>query len=151
MQPLPRACKAKCRAAAGPSRRECRGRTDKRCGAHFPPPRVEAAEDAVQYLPAVHHPAEHHVFKRAAGEKIVQRVADVVEHHAPGGLRDAERVHVPAPVAIEKGAVGQAVAQGKPCRRLADAHRATEHVEPLHRSPSHRKYIKKRPARQAAH
>jgi hypothetical protein len=83
----------------------------------------------------VHHPAEHDIFIGGASDEIVQKKTDVLHDHALGFLGDLKRVHIPAPVPVEKHAVIQLLLKYTAGGRFSDTHSPADQKQIFHVQP----------------
>ena len=65
-----------------------------------------------------------------AAQEIGEHKADILQHHLLGAVVDGERVAVPAPVTVQKGAMWQQAHQLLADSGLASAHRAVDEDAP---------------------
>ena len=91
--------------------------------------RAQARENCIEDGLLMHHPAEDDIFICAAGEKIIEDMADIIQYHGFCLVRDGEGVHLPAPVAVEKRAGGEHPLEQAAGCGFSHAHRAADEIQ----------------------
>lgn len=98
--------------------------------------RFQAGKKLLHDRSILHHPAKEKILQLGALQKTVQQRLNVIYDHAPGLFRYGKRLHIPAPVPVQKDRGRQQLFQLPAKGRFSRAHGSVDENQVFHRAPS---------------